>query len=68
VIDPTMGDEVRVTVIATGFEGFETLARRPIQVRERGRRRGVTGLADRERRELQVSEDEIDVPSFLKGR
>ena len=35
VIDPTMGDEVRVTVIATGFEGFETLARRPIQVRDR---------------------------------
>jgi cell division protein FtsZ len=68
VIDPMLGDEVRVTVIATGFEGFETLARRPIQVRERGRRRGVTGLGDRERRELQVSEDEIDVPSFLKGR
>ena len=29
VIDPAMGDEVRVTVIATGFEGFETLARTP---------------------------------------
>jgi cell division protein FtsZ len=68
VIDPAMGDEVRVTVIATGFEGFETLARRPIQVRDRARRRGISGLADRERRELQVSEDEIDVPSFLKGR
>src|SRR5256714_10748956 len=68
VIDPTMADEVRVTVIATGFEGFETLARRPIQVRDRARRRGVSGLGDRERRELQVSEDEIDVPSFLKGR
>jgi len=68
VIDPTLGDDVRVTVIATGFQGFETLARRPIQVRDRARRRGVSGLADRERRELQVSEDEIDVPSFLKGR
>jgi cell division protein FtsZ len=68
VIDPSMADEVRVTVIATGFEGFETLARRPIQVRDRARRRGVSGLGDRERRELQVSEDDIDVPSFLKGR
>src|SRR6266545_889646 len=68
VIDPSMGDEVRVTVIATGFEGFETLARRPIQVRDRARRRNVSGLEDRERRELQVSDDEIDVPSFLKGR
>ncbi len=68
VIDPTMADEVRVTVIATGFEGFETLARRPIQVRDRARRRGVSALGDRERRELEVSEDEIDVPPFLKGR
>ena len=67
VIDPSMGDEVRVTVIATGFEGFETLARRPIQVRDRARRRGVSGLEDRERRELEVSDDEIDVPSFLSG-
>ena len=58
VIDPTMADEVRVTVIATGFEGFETLARRPIQVRDRARRRGVSGLGDRERRE----------PRGLRGR
>jgi cell division protein FtsZ len=68
VIDATVGDEIRVTVIATGFEGFETLARRPIQVRDRARRRGVTALGDRERRELQVSDDEIDVPPFLRGR
>src|ERR671931_907084 len=68
VIDGTMGDEIRVTVIATGFEGFETLARRPIQVRDRARRRGVSGLGDRERRELQVTEGDIDVPDFLRGR
>jgi cell division protein FtsZ len=67
VIDPAMGDEVRVTVIATGFEGRETLARKPMQVRERSRRRQVGGLADRERRELQVSDDDIDVPPFLRG-
>jgi cell division protein FtsZ len=68
VIDQSMGDEVRVTVIATGFEGFETMARRPIQVRDRARRRGVSGLGDRERRELQVTEGDIDVPDFLRGR
>jgi cell division protein FtsZ len=67
VIDPTLGDEVRVTVIATGFEGFETLARSPIPVRERARRRQVEALGDRERRELTVSDDEIDVPPFLRG-
>jgi cell division protein FtsZ len=67
VIDGSLGDEVRVTVIATGFEGFETMARSPIRVRERGRRRQVEGLGDRERRELTVSEDDIDVPPFLRG-
>jgi cell division protein FtsZ len=67
VIDPSLGDEVRVTVIATGFEGFESIARRPMQVRERGRRRGLSQLGDRERRELTVSDDEIDVPPFLRG-
>jgi cell division protein FtsZ len=68
VIDRAMGDEVRVTVIATGFEGFETLARRPIQVRDRARRRGITELDDRERRELRVADDDIDVPEFLQER
>jgi len=66
VIDPGMGDDVRVTVIATGFEGRETLARKPMQVRERSRRRQVGGLGDRERRELTVSDDDIDVPPFLR--
>jgi cell division protein FtsZ len=68
VIDRAMADEVRVTVIATGFEGFETLARRPIQVRDRARKRGVSELDDRERRELRVSDDDIDVPEFLRDR
>jgi cell division protein FtsZ len=68
VIDPSLGDEIRVTVIATGFEGFETMARSPMRVRERSRRRQVGTLEDRERRELQVGEDEIDVPAFLRDR
>jgi cell division protein FtsZ len=68
VIDPSLGDEIRVTVIATGFEGFETMARSPMRVRERSRRRQVGQLEDRERRELQVSDDEIDVPAFLRDR
>src|SRR5438046_1053046 len=55
------------TVMAAGFEGRETLARKPMQVRERSRRRQVGALADRERRELQVSDDDIDVPSFLRS-
>jgi len=68
VIDQTMADEVRVTVIATGFEGFETLARTPIRTRERSRKRSIGALGDTERRDLRVSDDDIDVPSFLKDR
>jgi cell division protein FtsZ len=64
VVDPSMGDEVRVTVIATGFEGFELLARRPAEVRRRGRRREIAP-DQREIRSLEVSDD-IDVPEFLK--
>ena len=35
VVDQSMRDEIRVTVIATGFEGFELLARSPQRVRRR---------------------------------
>jgi cell division protein FtsZ len=70
VIDPTINEEVRVTVIGAGFEGFELLARRPAELRKRSRERAElgTGLPDRERRELEIEEDDIDVPSFLRGR
>jgi cell division protein FtsZ len=66
VIDPSLGDEVRVTVIATGFEGLETRAREPRRVRERGVRRSVNALGDRERRDLTVGDGDIDVPDFLR--
>ena len=68
VIDPVISEEVRVSVIATGFEGFELLARRPAEVRRRGRDRRALKMGDRERRDLQVSADEIDVPAFLRRR
>ncbi len=70
VIDPTINEECRVTVIAAGFEGFELLARKPAQLRARSRDRAKAsmGLPDRERRELEVGEDDIDVPSFLRRR
>jgi hypothetical protein len=42
------------------------MARSPMRLRERSRRRQVGALEDRERRELQVAEDEIDVPAFLR--
>ena len=66
VVDQSMKDEVRVTVIATGFEGFELLARSPQRVRRRYESRPRVDAEDREIRKLRVSDDDIDVPGFLK--
>jgi cell division protein FtsZ len=67
VIDDALGDEVRVTVIATGFDH----AHRPSTARETTRRerrdRDVT-MDDRQRSSLEISDDDIDIPSFLKDR
>jgi cell division protein FtsZ len=60
VIDDGMQDEVRVTVIATGFDGG---SRRATRIGT-GKREVV--MDDRVRRELEISEDEIDIPEFLK--
>ncbi len=68
VVDNSMGDELRVTVIATGFEGFEMLARQPAEVRRRSRERSGLKRSDREMRSLEVSDDEIDIPPFLRDR
>jgi cell division protein FtsZ len=62
VIDDSMGDEVRVTVIAAGFDRWEE---------SKGRDRGGLGLAAAEREladeEIGIGEeDDFDVPSFLK--
>jgi cell division protein FtsZ len=70
VIDDALGDEVRVTVIATGFDhgrgpGGVSVARETTR-RER-RDRDVT-MDDRQRSSLEISDDDIDIPSFLKDR
>jgi cell division protein FtsZ len=71
VIDDSMGDDVRVTVIATGFDHGRP--RSSLSAREprggRGQRPGrdVT-LDDRQRSSLEIRDDEIDIPSFLKDR
>ena len=66
VVDQSMRDEVRVTVIATGFEGFELLARSPQRVRRRYESRPRISAEDTDIRKLRVSDDDIDVPGFLK--
>jgi cell division protein FtsZ len=66
VVDQSMRDEVRVTVIATGFEGFELLARSPQRVRRRYESKPRISAEDTDIRKLRVSDDDIDVPGFLK--
>ncbi len=68
VIDEALADEVRVTVIATGFHhrGARPGTARDA-VRQRRRDRDVT-LDDRQRSSLEISEDDIEIPSFLRDR
>jgi cell division protein FtsZ len=67
VIDEALGDDVRVTVIGTGFDhrvgGLRTSARR-----ERAGSRPDRGprIGDRERSSLEISDEDIDVPPFLR--
>jgi cell division protein FtsZ len=70
VIDDSLGEEVRVTVIATGFEHDRVVrgvTRPSRERRDRGRDREVS-MDDMQRSSLEISEDEIDIPSFLKDR
>jgi cell division protein FtsZ len=65
VLDEAQGDEVRVTVIATGFDHRG----RGIRGREADRtRRPDRGprITDRQRDSLEISDDEIDIPPFLR--
>jgi cell division protein FtsZ len=61
VIDDTMAEDVRVTVIATGFDhgGIRRGTARP------ARSRDVT-IDDVRRSSLEIRDEEIDIPSFLK--
>jgi cell division protein FtsZ len=68
VIDDSLGEEVRVTVIATGFE-HDRVVRGVTRPRERRERRDrEVSMDDMQRSSLEISEDEIDIPSFLKDR
>jgi cell division protein FtsZ len=65
VIDDAMGDEVRVTVIAAGFDRWD-------ESRGRHAERPGLGLDDADRGFIEeddialADDDDFDVPSFLK--
>jgi cell division protein FtsZ len=83
VIDESMQDEIRVTLIATGFDmsrggatgGGWRSATPPRggggRTEERGGRRNAPPdrgprIGDRERSSLEISDDDIDIPPFLR--
>ena len=68
VVDDAMGDTVRVTVIATGFDGPSggPLFTDDTTGRRREPRRRDVSMDDRQRSSLEISDDDIDIPSFLK--
>jgi cell division protein FtsZ len=64
VVDDSLGDEVRVTVIATGFDKRGP-GGRLFDRESRPKRRDVV-MDDRQRSSLEIPDDEIDIPEFLK--
>jgi cell division protein FtsZ len=68
VVDDGLADVVRVTVIATGFEsgGRMPLFAEDSTGRRREPRRRDVEMDDRQRSSLEISDDDIDIPSFLK--
>src|SRR5881275_1014217 len=63
VVDDSLGDEVRVTVIATGFD--RRMGGRLFDQTSRPKRRDVV-MDDRQRSALEIPDDEIDIPESLK--
>jgi cell division protein FtsZ len=68
VIDDSLGDEVRVTVIATGFDHGHARPNAARETTRRARRDRDVSLDERQRSSLEISDDDIDIPSFLKDR
>src|SRR4051794_2453316 len=63
VVDDSLGDEVRVPVIATGVD--RRGGGRLFDRESRPKRRDVV-MDDRQRSSLEIPDDEIDIPEFLK--
>ncbi len=82
VIDPTMGDEIRITVIATGFErtamprkldrpaaaksSARPAAAQPAPVAAGVRQSKMPAFAEPVARAQSMSVDDLDVPAFLR--
>jgi cell division protein FtsZ len=68
VIDESMSDDVRVTVIGTGFDHRPGRSTRRESRESRATARPDRGprISDRQRSTLEISDEDIDVPPFLR--
>jgi cell division protein FtsZ len=66
VIDPALGDDIRVTVIATGFDHGRARPRSAREETRAGRRDRDVRMDERQRSSLEISDDELDIPPFLR--
>jgi len=83
VIDPNMGDDIRITVIATGFER-NAIPRRALERNTRENKRNIvqprpmesvsvlsdlqTGEAKSTSSKPSINRDDLDIPTFLRNR
>jgi cell division protein FtsZ len=69
VIDPALGDEVRVTVIATGFDR-DAAAEAPAPQAAAAEREptGTPLFAEDDKTSFDIDDDVLDIPSFLRDR
>ncbi len=65
VIDDALGDEVRITVIAAGFDRYEGECRPTEASTPLGLREEEAALAGKDE-EIDLSDDDFDVPEFLR--
>ena len=81
VIDPSLGDEIRVTVIATGFDqaSIRTVSERPIRAEEPKNVQRIQPTSGRiepsasqpaaaEFQPRVLNTDDLDIPAFLRNR
>ena len=71
VIDPSMGEELRVTVIATGFEragGLHHAMRKPRSRTEVRAQEGQAAIAAEEFQPQAFDMNDLDIPAFLRRR
>jgi cell division protein FtsZ len=66
VIDETLGDELRVTVIGTGFDHGRARPRSAREEARSSRRDRDVRMDDRQRSSLEIRDDDLDIPPFLR--